>query len=60
MKKNFRFLAMAVVAMAAQCSRDVHPMMISLLRMKKVRFKPAQILTPMVLIPLRLMISILQ
>ena len=44
MKKNFRFLAMAVVAMAAavQCSRDVHPTMTSLLRMRRVRFKPAR------------------
>lgn len=42
MKKNFRFLAMAVVAMAAAVSRDVHPTMTSLLRMRRVRFKPAR------------------
>ena len=41
MKKNFRFMAMAAVAVAAAVFRDVHPMMTSLLRMKRVRFKPA-------------------
>lgn len=43
MKKNFRFLAMAVVAMAAAvftgCSSDDET---SLLRMRRVRFKPAR------------------
>lgn len=56
MKKNFRFMAMAVVAMAATVFPDVRPTMTSLLRMKKVRFKPAQHLTPMERLPSRLMI----
>lgn len=42
MKKNFRFLAMAVVAMASAvftgCSSDDD----FLLRMRRVRFKPAR------------------
>lgn len=42
MKKNFRFLAMAVVAMAAAVFTGVHPTMTSLLRMRRVRFKPAR------------------
>lgn len=36
MKKNFRFLAMAVVAMAAAVFTGC------LLRMRRVRFKPAR------------------
>lgn len=56
MKKNFRFMAMAVVAMAATvftgCSSDDD----FLTPMKKVRFKPAQHLTPMERLPSRLMI----
>ena len=42
MKKNLKFLAMAVVARPPQCSQDVRPMMTSLLRMRRVRFKPAR------------------
>ena len=42
MKKNFRFLAMAVVAMAAAVFTGCDPTMTSLLRMRRVRFKPAR------------------